>query len=53
MPGSGNVVLLAPTCTSEEDWVNQTEHLDARVAKAPEGTGALWRLDVRGKPRLI
>jgi hypothetical protein len=41
MLGSGNVVSLAPTCTREEDWVNQAEHLDARVAKAAEGTGAL------------
>ncbi len=35
MRGSGNAVL-PPTCTREEAWVNQAEHLDARVAKAPE-----------------
>src|SRR5262249_3437477 len=52
IPGSGNAVSLAPTCTREEDRVNQAAHLDACVAKAPEGTGALWWLDVGGKPRL-
>ena len=49
MHGSGKAVSLAQTCTREEDWVNQAEHLDARVAKASEGTDALWRLDIAGK----
>src|SRR5262249_51440687 len=49
MRGSRNAVSLAPTCTRRGGWVNQAEHLNARVAKAPEGIGALWRLDSRGK----
>jgi hypothetical protein len=53
MHGSGKAVSLAQTCTREEDWVNQAEHLDDPVAKAPERTDALWRLrQSGGKPRL-
>jgi hypothetical protein len=44
MPGSGNAAVLAPTFTGEEDRVNQAEHLDARVAKAIEGTAIFDRL---------
>jgi len=51
MLGSGNVVSLAPTCTREEDWVNEAD-TSMSGAKGAEGIGALWRHDVGGKPCL-
>jgi hypothetical protein len=51
MRGSRNAVSLAATCTRRGDWVNQAEHLDARVAKAPEGIGRAFETRQSGESR--